>query len=39
MSTIINAPDDTTRTQPLMPDDIIKLVSHAGDLARLDTSN
>lgn len=39
MGTIINAPDDTTRTQLLMLAEIIKLVSRAGDLARLDIAN
>lgn len=36
MGTIITAPDDATRTQLLMLAEIIKLVSRAGDLARLD---
>jgi hypothetical protein len=39
MGTIINAPDDTTRTQLLMLAEIIKLVSRAGDFARLDIAN
>lgn len=39
MSTIIFAPDDITRTQLLMLADVIKLVSRAGDLARLDIAN
>jgi hypothetical protein len=39
MGTIINAPDDTSRTQLLMLAEIIKLVSRAGDLARLDIAN
>jgi hypothetical protein len=36
MGTIINAPDDATRTQLLMLAEVIKLVSRAGDLARRD---
>jgi hypothetical protein len=39
MGTIINAPDDTSRTQLLMLAEIIKLVSRAGDFARLDIAN
>jgi hypothetical protein len=39
MGTIITAPDDATRTQLLMLAEIIKLVSRAGDLARLDIAN
>ncbi len=39
MGTIINAPDDATKTQLLMLAEIIKLVSRAGDLARLDIAN
>jgi hypothetical protein len=39
MGTIIAAPDDATRTQLLMLAEIIKLVSRAGDLARLDIAN
>jgi hypothetical protein len=36
MGTIITASDDATRTQLLMLAEIIKLVSRAGDFARLD---
>ncbi len=39
MPTIITPPDDATRTQLLMLAEIIKLVSRAGDLARLDIAN
>ncbi|HXN62594.1 MAG TPA: hypothetical protein VN886_19270 [Acidimicrobiales bacterium] len=39
MNTILTAPDDATRTQLLMLAEIIKLVSRAGDLARLDIAN
>jgi hypothetical protein len=39
MGTIISTPDDTARTQLLMLAEIIKLVSRAGDLARLDIAN
>jgi hypothetical protein len=39
MGTIINAPDDIIRTQLLMLAEIIKLVSRAGDLARVDIAN
>jgi hypothetical protein len=39
MGTIITAPDDATRTQLLMLAEIIKLVSRAGDFARLDIAN
>jgi hypothetical protein len=39
MGTIITAPDDPTRTQLLMLAEIIKLVSRAGDLARLDIAD
>jgi len=39
MGTIIAAPDDATRTQLLMLAEVIKLVSRAGDLARLDIVN
>jgi len=39
MGTIITAPDDATRTQLLILADVIKLVSRAGDLARLDLAN
>jgi hypothetical protein len=39
MGTIVTAPDDATRTQLLMLAEIIKLVSRAGDLARLDIAN
>jgi hypothetical protein len=39
MGTIIDTPDDATTTQLLMLAEIIKLVSRAGDLARLDIAN
>jgi len=39
MGTIIAAPDDATRTQLLMLTEIIKLVSRAGDVARIDIAN
>ncbi len=39
MGTIITAPDSAARTQLLMLAEIIKLVSRAGDLARLDIAN
>ena|ERR1700691_2949130 len=39
MGSIINAPDDTTRTQLLMLTEIIKLVSRAGDFARMDIAS
>jgi hypothetical protein len=39
MRTIIAAPDDATRTQLLMLAEIIKLVSRAGDIARLDIAD
>jgi hypothetical protein len=39
MGTIITAPDDARRTQLLMLAEIIKLVSRAGDPARLDIAN
>jgi hypothetical protein len=39
MGTIITAPDDATRTQLLMLAEIIKLVSRAGDFARMDIAN
>lgn len=39
MGTIISAPDDTIRSQLLMLAEIIKLVSRAGDYARMDIAN
>ena len=39
MGTIVTVPDDTIRTQLLMLSEIIKLVSRAGDFARLDIAN
>jgi len=39
MGTIIPAPDDATRSQLMMLAEIIKLVSRAGDYARLDIAN
>jgi hypothetical protein len=39
MGTIISPPDDATRAQLLMLAEIIKLVSRAGDFARMDIAN
>jgi hypothetical protein len=39
MGTIINTPDDTSRTQLLMLAEIIKIVSRTGDFARLDIAD
>jgi hypothetical protein len=39
MRTIITPPDDATRSQLLMLTEIVKLVSRAGDLARMDIAN
>ncbi len=39
MGTIISPPDDATRAQLMMLAEIIKLVSRAGDFARLDIAN
>jgi hypothetical protein len=39
MGTIISAPDDVARSQLLQLAEIIKLVSKAGDIARMDIAN
>jgi hypothetical protein len=39
VGTIISAPDDATRTQLLLLAEITKLVSRAGDFARMDIAN